>query len=193
MVTGFQLCTDIIRELTTILTQLDLVLDKSKVTYTPSQQDVDFVRNVLAIVSQSASEIIDNLRGLGWKLGVDLFIPVVDGIDALSRAANANNTTVFDIDFLLLIEALKESVIEFRDNMNSFCVHAMREGMPFPLPSFAGTYLERYVTIVLKQALSLAISCLVLNRITPVPSPAQSSTGSPHSSTGRGGSDPMES
>jgi len=193
METEFELCNNIITLLNTIYPQLELILEKSKHTYVPSQQDADIVRNALEITNKAAGQIMEHLTRLGWKEGAELFIPVVDGLDSLSRAAKANNTVVFHTDFLPLMRTLMETVSDFRNSTDSFVVHATREGMPYPLPYFAGTGLEGHVNIVLKYTLGLAINCLIANGITPVPSPMQSSAGSPHSSMGRDGFGPTSS
>jgi len=188
METELQLCSNIISLLDITYGQLELILEKSKHTNVPTQEDADFVRNALKISNIKANDILEYLRTLGWKDGADLFIPVTDGLDALFRAANANNTLVFHTDFLYLMRTLMENVSDFRNNIDLFAVNGAREGMPYP--RFAGTGLERHVLIVLKDALLAAITCLIVNKITPVPSPTQSSTGSPHSSTGRDGFGP---
>lgn len=185
------LCTDILRWLTTIYDHLDLILERMKVDRPYTQEDLVFVRNALEITNPLALEIVAHLETLGWKLGVELFTPVVDSLDALSRAANANNTAVFDVDFHPLVRALMDSIIEFKASISDFVVNTMREGMPFPRFAYAGTYLERYVKFVLYDALAFAISCLVRHGITPVPSPTQSSSGSSNSNMGSNGPGPM--
>lgn len=118
METEFELCNSMISLLSTIYPQLELILEKSKHTYVPSQQDADLVRNALDITNKAAAQIMENLTRLGWKQGVNLFIPVVDGLDSLHRAANANNTVVFHTDFLPLIRALMETVTDFRHSID---------------------------------------------------------------------------
>jgi hypothetical protein len=124
---------------------------------------------------------------------VELFRPVVESLDALHRAANADdNDVVFYQDFPVLIRAVMDTLTEFNNQLNAFILNSAREGMSIPS---AGGFLDNYVNFILREALALCISYLIFRRITPPLSPASSSTGSAssHSSAGGDGFGPMGS
>lgn len=148
----------------------------------PWEQNIESIRDIISNTNPLAMDLSIHLRGSGLIREADLFSNLIESLDVMARAGNADNYTVFNDEFLSLARDITEVTQQLLDMFNSTDVLEYEWRL---------SLLNGFINAALALALRLSIQYLTSRAIPTAESCSGSS--SPGSNMGGDGFGPMGS